>query len=334
MKTLKIVIIILVVILGIILIPPLFMPSELFIERSKVLTAQPEVIWDQVNCLDNWEQWDVWHQDSNMTGYYEGPQCGVGSRNIWTYKNTDDGGSQTITEAKEFAYIKTFLDFQKMGSADAELFFEKVPEGTKVTWNLRSDSPYPIMRWISTLMIKPGVVEAYETGLNNLEELTKDMKLEPKYSTGEITVREVKQMNALAIRSECTADNIANEMGMAFGAIMQYIDEGGANIAGAPFSIWYKWEDEIMVFDNAIPVNSKMKGNDKINPIVTYQGKVANVSHTGDYSTTQYSWLALEEYVKANGYETNGDPWETYITDPQNEPNPNNWVTELNWPIK
>lgn len=310
------------------------MPAELFIEKSHVLKAQPEVIWDQVNCLENWEKWDVWHQDTNMSGRYEGPECGVGSKNIWTYKNTDDGGSQTITEVKEFEYIKTFLDFQKMGTADAEMYFEKVEEGTKVTWNLRSDSPYPIMRWISTLMIKPGVNEAYETGLKNLDELTKDMKPKPKYSTGEIIIKEVKSMNAMAVRSECTADKISSEMQNTYGIIKPFISQNGGKIAGYPFAIWYKWEDEIMVFDNAIPVNVKLKGNDQIKPLETYEGKVVFVDHTGEYSTTQYSWLALEAYIKANGLETNGDPWESYITDPQTEPNPMNWITELYWPVK
>ena len=74
-----------------------------------------------------------------MSGHYEGPECGVGAKNIWKYKNSDDGGSQTIVESRENEYIKTLLDFQEMGTAESEFFFEKSDGGTKVTWNLRSD---------------------------------------------------------------------------------------------------------------------------------------------------------------------------------------------------
>ncbi len=167
MKAPKIVINILVVLLAIILIPPLFMYSELYLEESKVLTAPTEVVWEQINCLENWEKWDVWHQDTNLVGYYEGPKCGLEAKNIWDMKGTDEGGSQTIVDVREYEYIKTFLDFREMGSAESEFMFEQLEEGTKLTWNFKSDSPYPVMRWMNTLMIGPMVTKAYKDGLNN-----------------------------------------------------------------------------------------------------------------------------------------------------------------------
>lgn len=334
MKALKIVIIILVVLLAIFLIPPLFMPSELYLEESKVLTAPTEVIWDQVNCLENWEEWDVWHQDTNLVGYYEGPTCGKDAKNIWDMKTSDEGGSQVIVETQEYEYIKTFLDFREMGSAESEFFFEKMDEGTKITWNFKSDSQYPIMRWVNTLLVKPMVTQAYKDGLNNLEELTKDMQPTPKYTTGEIGIKEVKSTYAMTYRIKCTMEEISEAMGPAFGEIMQVISSNGAQVIGAPFSIWYEWEDEMMEFDNAIPINKKINGTDKVLPIKTYQGKVAHVSHMGEYSTTHLSWEILESYLKDNNLEKNGAPYEVYVTDPQNVPDPSKWITELYWPIK
>lgn len=334
MKALKIVIIILVVLLAIILIPPLFMPSEVYLEESKVLTAPTEVVWDQVNCLENWEEWDIWHQDSNLVGRYEGPACGKDAKNIWDMKNSDEGGSQIIVESQEYEYIKTFLDFREMGSAESEFMFEAAGNGTKLTWNFKSDSPYPIMRWMNTLMIKPMVAQAYRDGLNNLEELSKDMKPTSKYTTGEVSIKEVESTFAMTYRTKCTIEEIGNVMGPAFGTIMEVIGANGAQVIGSPFSIWYEWESEIMEFDNAIPVDKKINGTKDVLPIKTYQGKVAFVSHMGEYSTTYFSWGVLEEYIKENKLEMSGSPYEVYVTDPETEPDPTKWVTELYWPIK
>ena len=333
MKALKIVIFILVVLLAIFLIPPLFMSSELYLEESKVLTAPTEVIWDQVNCLENWEQWDYWHKDTNLVGYYEGPACGKDAKNIWDMKNSDEGGSQVIVESREHEYIKTFIDFGEMGSAESELIFETVEDGTQITWNFRSDSPYPIMRWINTFMVKPMVSKAYSDGLENLNELTKNMKPSLKYTTGEITLKDVKSMYAMTIRSKCTMYEIGEEMGKSFGKIMEFITVNGAQMTGSPFAIWHDWESEVMEFDNAIPIDKNIKGTQEILPIKTYQGKVAHVIHTGDYMTTNYSWAALETYIKENNLKTNGAPYEVYITDPQSEPDPSKWITELYWPV-
>lgn len=331
MKALKIVIIILVVIIAIILVPPLFMPSQLNIEISHVAKAQPEVIWDQVNCLENWEQWDLWHQDTTMVGTYEGPACGVGAKNIWTYKGRNDGGSQTIVESKEYEYLKTFLDFQEMGTAESEMFLERTDEGTKITWTLVSDASYPVGRWINTLMVVPGVNKAYTEGLANLDELTKDMKLVPKFTTGDISITLVKSMPAIALRVSASEEEIGNAMGQAFGQLMAV---AGGNIAGPPFSIWYKYDGSPFEFDNGIPVSKNIAVSGDIKSIKTYEGKVVKASHIGSYETTQYSWEAVMKYMEENSLEPNGDPYEVYVTDPGSEPDPAKWITEIYMPIK
>lgn len=334
MKALKIIIIILAVLLGIFLIPPMFMPSEMYVEKTRVMQAQPEVIWDQVNCLENWEAWDLWHQDTNIVGHYEGPACGVGAKNIWKYTNMDAGGSQEIVEVRPFEYIKTYLDFGEMGSADAEFFFEKTEEGTKVTWNILSPSAYPVGRWMTAIMLKPGITVAYETGLENLDNLTKDMKPLPKYTTGDVSLVDMESMKALAIRSETDMGGIAQAMGNGFGQIMQVAQAGGLEITGAPFAIWYTWDGETFVFDNCLPVNKAIAVTDPIKIVDTYAGKAATVDHFGSYETTQYSWGVLENYLNENGLETNGEPMEFYITDPGTEPDPAKWQTTLYWPVK
>lgn len=331
MKALKIVIIILVVIVAIILIPPLFMPSQLNIEISRVIKAQPEVVWDQVNCLENWEQWDLWHQDTNMVGHYEGPACGVGAKNVWTYKNMDDGGSQTIVESREYEYLKTFLDFQKMGTAESEMFIEKTDEGTKVTWTLVSDASYPVMRWINALMVAPGVKKAYTEGLANLDELTKDMKPAPKYSTGEISITLVKSFPAIALRVTAAETEIGNAMGEALGQLMAV---AGDFMAGPPFAIWYKYDGSPFEFDNGIPVSKNVPVDGDIRSIKTYEGKAVKAAHIGSYETTQFSWEAIMKYMEENSLQPNGDPYEVYITDPGSEPDPGKWITELYMPIK
>jgi AraC family transcriptional regulator len=129
-------------------------------------------------------------------------------------------------------------------------------------------------------------------------------------------------------------EEVGKAMGPAYGAIMQVVESTGAQVIGSPFCIWYEWENKILEFDNAIPIDRKIKGTKDVLPIKTYQGNVAFVSHMGEYSTTSFSWVALEDYIMENNLEMNGAPYEVYITDPETEPNPANWITELYWPIK
>jgi effector-binding domain-containing protein len=335
MKTLKIVTVILAVILGVFLIPPLFMAKETKVTKTKVLKASPEIIWEQVNCLKNWESWDEWHQDTNLVGRYEGPECGVGAKNIWTYKNTSDGGTQTIVESRENEYLRTELEFAGMGTAVAEFFMEKAEEGTKVTWNLTAPAPYPIFRWISTVMIKPEVGKSYEKGLEKLDEITMNMKPKPKYKTGEVRITEVTGQKSVGLKVESGMVNMSYTMGESYGKLMDYIEKTKNQLAGTPFAIWYQWEDTAkFVYECAVPVVNKVKGEGDIRFFDSYTGKAVTTEHWGDYATSGNSWTAVMKYVEENKLESNGEPFEVYITDPTTEPDPQKWLTMLYFPVK
>jgi len=331
MKALKILSIILIVLIAIVIVPTFFMSSDMLVEQTREMKAAPQVIWDQFNCLENWENWDEWHQDTNLVGTYSGPACGVGATNTWTYKNNMDGGSQTIIESTPHSYIKTKLDFGKMGVAESEIFLEAKGEGTLVKWNLKTSGAGIILKWMNVLMIKPSVRDSYSKGLENLDKYTEDMKPHADYSTGEIEIVEVKSTPALAFRSRAIPAQIAQSMGMAFGQIMEYV---GDTKHGTPMSIWYDWQSDTLEFDNVIPLDEPMEGKGNIKSIVTYAGRAIKAVHTGDYESTQHSWKLMGDYIHENKLELNGDPYEVYITDPGMEPDPSKWITELYWPVK
>jgi effector-binding domain-containing protein len=332
MKAVKIIVIVLVVILAIVLIPPIFMKGDVKIERSLVMKAQPEVIFEQVNCLQNWKSWNPWGEYA-VNERFEGPECGVGAKSMW-----DDEGStssQTITESAEYEYIKTELLFMGTETVWTSFKFEPLTEGTKVTWDFKADARYPIGRWISTLFIVPEVGKSYEKGLATLNDFTKDMVPMPKYKTGDVTVTEVTSQMAVGIKVESGIQDMGFIMGQTYGKLMDFIGAKGAQMAGTPFAIYYQWEDTSrFVYECAVPVVYKVKGEGDIRFINTYQGKAASVEHWGDYSTTGNSWEKLMKYVSNNNLEKNGDPWEVYITDPGSEPNPEKWLTVLYFPVK
>lgn len=324
--------IVLVVILAIILIPPLFMAGEANIERSLVMTAQPEVVYEQVACLKNWKEWSPW-VEYTVNERFEGPECGVGAKSLWD----DESGtsSQTIVEATENEFLITELLFMGAETVWSTWRFEPAEEGTKVTWSFKGEAKYPIGRWVTNMLIVPELTKSYEKGLASLNELTKDMVPKPKFKTGEVRHVDVTSQMAVGIKVESGLQDMGLVMGMTYGKLMDFIGEKGAQMAGTPFAIYYQWDDTAkFVYECAIPVVYKVKGEGDIRFINTYQGKAVSVEHWGDYATSGISWEALMRYAADNKLEQNGDPWEVYVTDPGSEPNPEKWLTVLYYPIK
>jgi AraC family transcriptional regulator len=56
--------------------------------------------------------------------------------------------------------------------------------------------------------------------------------------------------------------------------------------------------------------------------------------HAGPYDTLQEAYAALETWMESEGLPPAGPPWESYITDPGEHPDPKDWKTEVSWPVK
>ena len=63
-------------------------------------------------------------------------------------------------------------------------------------------------------------------------------------------------------------------------------------------------------------------------------GPAAVTIHFGPYDQLQAAYAALEEWIAANAFHTAGAPWEAYLNDPADHPNPQDWKTEVCWPVE
>lgn len=156
MKALKVIGIILLILIGLPLIISLFLPSKVHVERSKVIEAPSEVVFQQVNTLKNWEEWSPWHEiDLEMKLMYDGPTAGEGASYSWTSKHDRVGnGKVTILKSVPYDTILIDMDFMENGKAKGSYYFERQPRGVKVTWGMDSELTNPLMKCLAYLWIR------------------------------------------------------------------------------------------------------------------------------------------------------------------------------------
>jgi effector-binding domain-containing protein len=63
------------------------------------------------------------------------------------------------------------------------------------------------------------------------------------------------------------------------------------------------------------------------------EGKAIMVTHWGNYNSTK-PYEALDNYIKNNGLQMDGPPWEEYTTDPKTEADTSKWETRVYYPVK
>ena len=172
MRLLKRLLFFTLLLIAVLLIVSLFLPSQVRVERSAVIAAPADRIFEQVNTLTNWEKWSPWHKlDPNMKLQYSGPPSGKGAAYAWqsTQRNVGNG-TLTIDESTPPQRVGTAMHFDA-GDAAGSFTFQPLEKNTRVTWVMDSNmGKNPVGKFFG-LMMDRMVGPDFERGLNNLKTL-------------------------------------------------------------------------------------------------------------------------------------------------------------------
>lgn len=169
MKILKVIGIVILVLVVLFLGIAMLLPSEIHVERTLVIPASSEIVFNQINDLRKWDEWSPWHQrDPEMKITYEDFLSGEGASYRWQSEKVGNG-KLTITESEPFKYIETELDFMEQGTAVGYYRFEPVKEGTQVTWGFKTDLGDGLIDKYVGLMMDSMLGSDFEKGLQNLK---------------------------------------------------------------------------------------------------------------------------------------------------------------------
>ena len=113
-----------------------------------------------------------------------------------------------------------------------------------------------------------------------------------------------------------------------------YIVSKGEKPSGPPISRFLEYREDEVCLEAGVPVGKPMEGEGDIRLSELPAGIVAHTVHTGPYDELMKVYPAIYEWLTTQGKQSAGAPWEVYLTDPGNEPDPKKWQTEVNWPVK
>jgi effector-binding domain-containing protein len=335
MKFLKWILYVVLGILALIFVIAAFLPGKKVLSTSIVINTFPRPIYGIVNNLKSSEQWSPFREaDPKMISEFSGPESGVGAKQIWKSKANGDG-SQTIIESVFEKKVVLSLDLG-YGGKDSTLFIlERVPEGTKVTWETRiSKANYPFGR-VMWLLVEGMMNKTFNHGLENLKKVVES--LPPDCKSSEITESLEPAKVYYTITDTLTTESIAPFFGKAYGRIGKLIAENrGIRMSGAP-AAFYNGDpsNPVWIVTAAIPLNDEPKKvSNGISILKTPEQKVVSVIHFGDYSTSSDSYYKLDDYIKAKGLQIVGNPLEEYLTDPMVVGDPMKIETRISFPVK
>ena len=149
-----------------------------------------------------------------------------------------------------------------------------------------------------------------------------------------ITKKQLSAQPVLAVRRRVKRSELAATLGELYGRIFQYAQRTGAALAGQPFTRYLEWGPGLFTIEAGLPLAAAAAGEGEITASTLPGGEAATTTHTGPYESLSEAHAAIQVWIADQGLAAAGPPWETYVTDPAEYPDPKDWKTDVFWPIQ
>lgn len=336
MNILKKILIVVVVLAALIVVIGYLLPRKVHVERSIVINASPDAIWQEVKGVKRMNNWTPWMEmDPNMKLELSGPDYGIGSRSDWDSEDENVGkGSQEIVESVENEKVRMEMYFSDFPDPNyAEIILTETDGGTNVLWTYDGDlGSGPMFRYFG-LMLDGMLGPNYEQGLAKLKSRVEGR---PQF-TASITDQNADPINYLGIQQTydmTKPESVGPMMGMAYGKIGAFMGQNSIEMAGMPMSVNISQDEASWTAITAMPIAAETAGNDEIQAGATTGGMVVKAVHMGDYHKMGETHDQVAKYLEHYGLEVAGNNYEIYVTDPGVVTDTAQWQTDIYYPVK
>jgi effector-binding domain-containing protein len=333
MKTVHKLVVVFVVLIILFLVGAYMLPSELHITKSVFIRSSPEVIFEQVNNLKNWEKWSPWENiDTTMDLKYFGNPTGEGSGFEWKSDNSDVGSGRLIIDAsKPYDSINTEIELGRKEKGIASFLFQKNDTGSFITWDFRLNlGNNPFSRYFG-LFRKGKLEDSFQLGLLSLKKVSENMTISLSLK---IFQMKFGGFTYLGIREKVNPSEMVGKTSKSIRVLRDYISKKELKITLSPFRLFNSISKKEIDLTTGIPVEKADSAQDSIIVGHILPCKVAFVNYIGSYSGLNNGHEAIKKWIDVNKRKIIGSPFELYITDSLNEKDSTRWLTKIFYPIE
>jgi effector-binding domain-containing protein len=158
----------------------------------------------------------------------------------------------------------------------------------------------------------------------------------------EVTTIELSPQPVLVARRRVKRSEIAATIGSVLPHVFQHAQQHGMALTGLPFTRYIEvgpglitMEPGMRIAGSPAPTTTPVaSGNADVRMDTLPGGLAARTMHAGPYDQLHEAYAAIQQWMETVGVASAGPPWEAYINDPSECPDPKDWKTEVFWPVQ
>ncbi|MBW8359083.1 MAG: SRPBCC family protein [Weeksellaceae bacterium] len=173
MKVLKTVLYIILALIVVWLTAAAFVSGDCKYEKSVVIDAPADEVWQNTNSLKAMEKWSPWNdKDPHMKKEWKGTTGQPGEEHCW--EGNDEVGKGCLKVLKVDAAgkrIDVLMKFLTPYESEAREYVTVVPEGngSRATWGFTSQIPYPFTLTKFFMDLEDAIGADFQLGLERLK---------------------------------------------------------------------------------------------------------------------------------------------------------------------
>jgi AraC family transcriptional regulator len=197
----------------------------------------------------------------------------------------------------------------------------------------------PTQYGVGARAIPPGHRERHRQAITgagpcmHLFRMSTDTHRRATVSTSSIERRDIEPRPILFVRRRVARTVIAATTGDCLGKVFAHSQAAGLALAGPPVSRYPEAGPGLITIEVGMPLAAPGAGAGAVEAGSLNGGAVAMAVHVGSYDSLGETYAAIERWIAEQGHRPGGSPWEVYVTDPAEHPDPADWKTEVYWPL-
>ncbi|MGT2463987.1 GyrI-like domain-containing protein [Sinomonas atrocyanea] len=148
----------------------------------------------------------------------------------------------------------------------------------------------------------------------------------------EISVTDLPEQPTAVVRATVKMDELRGFFDGVFGTVVAAVQAQGGRVAGPPFAMYHGMPGETIDLEAGFPVAGPFTGADEVAASSLPGGRTVRALHVGPYESLSETYQEVTEWMREKGLTPAASMWEVYMSDPNAEPDPATWRTELFWP--
>ncbi|MEO8256493.1 MAG: GyrI-like domain-containing protein [Acidobacteriota bacterium] len=146
--------------------------------------------------------------------------------------------------------------------------------------------------------------------------------------------RELKAEYTLFVRLKAARHELAQAIGNGVGKVYTFAQQAGIALAGHPFTRYLSAGPGLLTIEVGFYISAAALGGGDVEAGQLPGGPAVVAVHGGPYEQLGETYAAAERWMEENAVRPADAPWEWYVTDPAEHPDPSDWRTHVFWPIQ